>query len=88
LKDFEAGEKKNRLGGIEAELRFRALRIRLGFAPRFLGGRLKCAEASHFIHDSLRVELALEAFQSSVNRLSFANDYFRHVVSLGCKIDF
>jgi hypothetical protein len=87
LKSFDFGEKE-RLGGIEAEFRFRALRVGLGFATRLLGGRLKRPEASHFVHDSLGVELALEAFKSAVDRLSFANDYFRHVVSLGLKIDF
>ena len=68
--------------GIEAELRLRALRIGLRLALRLLCRGLVSAETTDLVHDSLGVEFALEAFESAIDRLSFANDDFRHVISL------
>jgi hypothetical protein len=66
------------IGWREAELRFGALGVGLGLATRFLRRRFECAEPTDFVHDSLGVEFALQAFESAIDGLSFANDNFRH----------
>src|SRR5690606_32768763 len=33
----------------------------------------------HFIENSLGIELRFEALEGAINRLTFANDYFRHI---------
>jgi hypothetical protein len=68
-------------GGIEAELRLRALGVDACFAFRLLRGRLESPQTTDFVHDPFGVELAFEPFESTINRLSFANDDFWHVVN-------
>jgi hypothetical protein len=64
----------------KAELRFRSFCVRLRLSPGLLRRRFKRAEPADFIHDSLRIKFALEPFQRAVDRLSFANYDFRHVL--------
>jgi hypothetical protein len=73
-----AGVKPERLGRVEAELGLGTLGIGLGLAPGFLRWRLESAQTTDFVHDALGIEFALETFESTVDRLSFANDNFRH----------
>ena len=65
-------------GWIEAVLHFGAFSVGLGFTTGFLGRRLKSAQATHFIHDSLGVQLRFQPLDRAVDRLSFANDDFGH----------
>jgi hypothetical protein len=64
----------------EPELRLGPLRIDTRLAAGFLRWRLEGSEAADFVHDPFSVEFALQAFESTINRLSFANDDFWHVV--------
>jgi hypothetical protein len=73
-----AGEPPGSIGRSKAELRFGALGVGLGLATRLLRRRFERAEPTDFVHDSLSVEFALQAFESAIDGLSFANDNFRH----------
>jgi hypothetical protein len=56
--------------------------VGLGLALGFLGRGLKRTQAPDFLHDPLGFEFALQAFESAIDRLSFANNDFRHLCSL------
>jgi len=41
---------------------------------------LESPEPTYLVHDAFRIEFALKAFQSAIDRLPFANDDFWHLV--------
>ena len=71
---------RSRLHRAETKLGLGAFGVRFGLAPRLLRRRFESAQPAHFVHDSLGVEFAFQAFESTIDGLSFANDDFRHVV--------
>lgn len=71
----------NSASGIKAEFRPAALRIRLHLAAMLLRRRFESAESADFIEDSLGIELVLQALQRSIDRLTFSDNDFWHLIS-------
>lgn len=66
------------LGHHEAETNLAAFGSGAGFALETLFGSLVAAEAAHFFENAFHFELGLEAFESAVDGLSFADLDFGH----------
>src|SRR5207253_10493145 len=63
---------------IEPTLRPAALGIGFGFAPALLIWCLKRAQASHFIEDAFRVQLAFQPLERAIHWFAFSNNDFWH----------
>ena len=63
---------------IETNLQLGALGVVFGFAAHALNGSFESTKATDFIHQTLRVDLALQSLESAVDWFTFSNDYFRH----------
>jgi hypothetical protein len=63
---------------IEPKLRSASLGIGFGFTPALLIWRLKRAQASHFIEDAFRVQLAFQPLKRAIHWFAFSNNDFWH----------
>src|SRR5437763_9700355 len=63
---------------IEPKLRSASLRVGFGFSPALLIWCLKRAQASHFIEDAFRVQLAFQPLERAIHWFAFPNNDFWH----------
>ena len=63
---------------IKSDLQLSALGVVFRLATRALNGCFKSAQSTHFIHQTLRIDLPFQTLQGSIDGLAFSNDYFRH----------
>ena len=63
---------------IEPKLRSASLRVGFGFTPALLIWCLKRAQASHFIEDAFRVQLAFQPLERAIHWFAFSNNDFWH----------
>ena len=66
--------------GAETELGPAALGVVLRFAAVFLVRRLEGAQTAHFFENTLGIKLVLQALEGAIDRLTFANEYFWHLL--------
>jgi hypothetical protein len=64
---------------MESNFHLGTLGIVFCFATRPLNGRLESAQPAYFIENPFGIELRFKALEGAINRLTFANDYFRHI---------
>src|SRR5207245_11463541 len=68
---------------IEPKLGAAAFGIGFGFTPALLIRCLKRAQASHFIEDAFRVELAFQPLERAIHWFAFSNnDFWHHLTSI------
>ena len=63
---------------IETNLQLGALGVVFCFAADALNGSFESTKATDFIHQTLRIDLALQSLEGAIDWLTFTNDYFRH----------
>src|SRR5205823_11624911 len=63
---------------VEPKLGAAAFGVGFGFAPALLIRCLKRAQASHFIEDAFRVQLAFQPLQRAIHWFAFSNNDFWH----------
>lgn len=68
----------NLFSRVEAKLRPAALGVSFGFSPALLRWRFKRPQASHFIEDAFRVQLAFQPLKRAIHWFAFSNNDFWH----------
>src|SRR5271165_4284623 len=63
---------------VEPELQFAAFGRQFCFPANLLGRRFKRPQTANFLHNALGIELVLQPFERSVDRLTFSHNHFRH----------
>ena len=63
---------------IEPKLRSASLGVGLSFTPALLIWCLKRAQASHFVEDAFRVQLAFQPLERAIHWFAFSNNDFWH----------
>ncbi len=63
---------------IEPEFQFAALSCQFCFPANLLRWRFKSPQTTNFLHDALGIELVLQPFERSVDRLTFSHNHFGH----------
>jgi hypothetical protein len=66
----------------ETKLRPAPFRVRFRFAPSLLIWRLKRAQTTDFLKNTLGVQLVLKPLQGAIYGFTFTNDHFWHQYQL------
>jgi hypothetical protein len=67
---------------IKAKLQFAAFGSQFRFSADLLRRRLECAQTTDLFHNPFGVELVLQPFERSVDRLTFSHNNFGHKNSI------
>jgi hypothetical protein len=67
---------------IEAKLQFAAFGSQLCFAADLLRRRFESTQTANLFHNPFGVELVLQPFERSIDRLTFSHKYFGHKNSI------
>lgn len=67
---------------IKAKLQLTTLGRQFRFPAHLLRGRFESAQTANLFHNSFGIELVLQPFERSVDRLTFSHDNFGHKNSL------
>ena len=67
---------------VEAKFQLAAFGSQFCFSADLLRGRFESTQTANLFHNSFGVELVLQPFERSVDRLTFSHNYFGHKNSL------
>jgi hypothetical protein len=67
---------------IKAKLQFAAFGSQLCFAADLLRRRFESTQTANLFHNPFGVELVLQPFEGSIDRLTFSHNYFGHKNSI------
>jgi hypothetical protein len=63
---------------IKAKFQFTALGGQFRFSAHLLRGRFESTQTANLFHDTFGIELVLQPFERSVDRLTFSHNNFGH----------